>query len=151
MLRWFRRRHRLISILDEGEVATIAGVVKLADRKLAGPISGRTCAIYDARQWLGIGMEARSLAARNFWVEDASGRALVRIPVGYAHMPLDDMPPGRREGIVGEGDPVYVRGRVTFHVVPDPWQRGDYRMLEAVPILYGDRTKQLVVWRRRTP
>jgi hypothetical protein len=44
---------------------------------------------------------------------------------------------------------------VSFHVVPDPWERGAYREARAVPVLYGEGKHLLTVWRaplgRRRP
>ncbi len=67
---------RRVAELEDGAAARVEGVVRAATETLRSPLLGRDCVYWDVRR--GLGHAPERFEATWFWLEDATGRVLVR-------------------------------------------------------------------------
>jgi hypothetical protein len=75
------------------ESVKIEGTLRYAEETVVAPFSGRVCAVYEVevheRRGKGWRLVGRERFAKDFWVEDGSGRALVQAPVSQLRVVSD--------------------------------------------------------------
>lgn len=67
---------RRVAELEDGAAARVEGVVRAATELLRSPLLGRDCVYWEVRR--GLGHAPERFEATWFWLEDATGRVLVR-------------------------------------------------------------------------